>query len=97
MFKTKFGVKMTKIKQNYMVNMIITVSGRVCQLIHYFPGKQRLAINLPWPTHKSKQYMCIELFDTISGDSHFAGIWGYYKVHNKLNTTFIGYQEGRWD
>ncbi len=29
-----------------------------------FPGKQGLAINLPWPALKSKQ--CIELFDIIS-------------------------------
>ncbi len=63
---TKFDVKMTKMKQNYMVNMIMNVSGAVCQLIHYLPGKQGLAINLPWPALKSKQRTCIELFVIIS-------------------------------
>ncbi len=46
-----------------MANMIMNVSETVCQLIHHFPGKQGLAINLPWPALKSKQRMCIELFD----------------------------------
>ncbi len=38
-----------------MANIIMNVLGTVCQLIHYFPGKQGLAINLPWPALKSKQ------------------------------------------
>ncbi len=63
---TKFDAKMTKMKQNYMVNMIMNVSGTVCQLIHYLPGKQGLAINFPWPALKSKQRKCIELFVIIS-------------------------------
>ncbi len=63
---TKFDAKMTKMKQNYIVNMIMNVSGTVCQLIHYLPGKQGLANNLPWPAIKSKQRTCIELFVIIS-------------------------------
>ncbi len=50
---TKFDAKMTKMKQKYMVNMIMNVSETVCQLIHYLPGKQGLAINLPWPALKT--------------------------------------------
>ncbi len=53
-YLTKVDVKMTKMKKNYIVNMIMNVSGKVCQLIHYFPGNQGLAINLPWPALKSK-------------------------------------------
>ncbi len=63
MYLTKFDAKITKMKQNYMANMIMNVSGTVGQLIHYFLGKQGLAINLPWPALKSKQR--IELFDII--------------------------------
>ncbi len=33
-------------KQNYIPNMIMNESGTICQLIHYFTGKQGLAINL---------------------------------------------------
>ncbi len=36
MYQTKFDMKMTKVKQNYMANMIMNVSGTLCQLIHYF-------------------------------------------------------------
>ncbi len=61
--------------------MIMNVSGTVCQLIHYFPSKQGLAINMP--ALKSKQLMCVKHFDIISVDSHLVGILGYYKVHNK--------------
>ncbi len=39
----------------YIANMIMNVSGTVCQLIHYFPSEQESAINLPWPALKSKQ------------------------------------------
>ncbi len=46
--------------------MIMNVSGTVFQLIHYFPGKQGLAINLLWPALQSKQHMYIKLFDIIS-------------------------------
>ncbi len=42
--------------------MIMNVSGTVCQLIHYFPCKQGLAINLLWPALKSEQCICIEFF-----------------------------------
>ncbi len=49
-------------EQNYMTNMIMNVSGTVFQLIHYFPGKQRLAINLLWPALKSK-HTYIEFVD----------------------------------
>ncbi len=49
-----------------MVNLIMNVSGKVYQLIHYLPDKQGLAINLPWPALKSKQRMCIELVVIIS-------------------------------
>ncbi len=52
-------------EQNYMANMIINVSGTVFQLIYYFPGKQRLAINLLLLALQSKQHMYIKLFDTI--------------------------------
>ncbi len=41
----------------------MNISGTVGQLLHYFPAKQGLAINLPWPALKSKQCTCIELFD----------------------------------
>ncbi len=37
-------MKLTKMEQNYMANMIMNVSGTVCQLIHYFPGNQSLKI-----------------------------------------------------
>ncbi len=30
----------------------MNVSGTVCQHIHYFPGKQRLAIDPTWPALK---------------------------------------------
>ncbi len=30
----------------------MNVSGTVCQDIHYFPGKQGLAINMTWPALK---------------------------------------------
>ncbi len=53
-------------EQNYKANMIMNVSGTVFQLIHYFPGKQRLAINLLWPALKSKQHMYIEFVNMIS-------------------------------
>ncbi len=43
---------MTKLKWNYTANMIMNVSVTVCQHIHYFPGKQGLAINLTWPALK---------------------------------------------
>ncbi len=56
-------MKMTKMKRDYMVNMIMNVLVTVCQLIHYLPSKQGLVINLPWPVLKSKQRTCIELFD----------------------------------
>ncbi len=38
-----------------MANMIMNVSRTVCQLIHYFPGKLGLTIDLPWPGLKNKQ------------------------------------------
>ncbi len=48
MYRTKFDPKMIKSKRNYTANMIMNVSGTVCQHIHYFPGKQGLATNLTW-------------------------------------------------
>ncbi len=54
MYQTKFDAKMTKMKWNYMANMIMSVSGTVCYLILYFAVKQRLAINLPGPARKNK-------------------------------------------
>ncbi len=53
-------------EQNYTANMIMNVSGTVFQLIHYFHGKQRLAIDLLWPALKSKQHTYIEFVDIIS-------------------------------
>ncbi len=47
MYRTKFDAKMTKSKWNYTANMIMNVSWTVCQHIHYFHGKQWLAID-PW-------------------------------------------------
>ncbi len=44
-YRTKFDVKMTKMKQNYTVNMIMNVSETVCLFINYYPCKQELAIN----------------------------------------------------
>ncbi len=52
--------KMTKMKPNYMTNMNMNVSGTVCQLIHYFPSKYVLAINMQWSALISKQLMCTE-------------------------------------
>ncbi len=54
--------------------MIMSVSGTVCHLILYFPVKQGLAINLPWPALKNKQHMCfehLEVFLTSSADQCF--------------------------
>ncbi len=52
MYRTKFDTKMTKSKWNYTANMIMNVSGTVCQRIHYFPGKQWLAIDPIWTALK---------------------------------------------
>ncbi len=52
MYRTKFDATMTKSKWNYTVNMIMNVLGTDCQRIHYFPGKQGLAIDPTWPTLK---------------------------------------------
>ncbi len=52
MYQTKFDVEMTKSNCNYTANMIIDVSGTVCQCIHYFPDKQWLAIDPTWPVLK---------------------------------------------
>ncbi len=49
---TKFDAKMTKSKWNYTANMIMNVSGTVCQRIHYFPGKPWLANDPTWPALK---------------------------------------------
>ncbi len=51
-YQTKFDAKMTKSKWNYSANMIMSVSGTVCQRIHYFPSKQWLAIDPTWPALK---------------------------------------------
>ncbi len=48
MYQIKFDAKMTKSKWN----MIMNVLGTVCQRIHYFPGKQWLAIDPTWPAIK---------------------------------------------
>ncbi len=45
-----------------------------------FPGKQWLAINLPWPALKSKQH--IELFDIISCQQGGGGNLFYCCVYN---------------
>ncbi len=52
MYQTKVDAKMTKSKWNYKVNMIMNVSGTVCQHIHYSPGKQWLANDPTWPALK---------------------------------------------
>ncbi len=54
MYRTKFDAKMTKSKGNHTANMIMNVSETVCQCIHYFPGKQWLAIDptYAWPALK---------------------------------------------
>ncbi len=36
--------------------LIMNLSGTVCQLFHYFPGKQELVISLPGQALKSKQW-----------------------------------------
>ncbi len=46
MYRTKFDAKMTKSKWNDTVNMIMNVSGTVCQRIHYFLSKQWLALKV---------------------------------------------------
>ncbi len=48
----RIDAKMTKSKWNYTRNMIMNVSGTVCQCIHYFPSKQWLAIDPTWPALK---------------------------------------------
>ncbi len=83
MYRTKFDAKMTKLKWNYTANMIMNVSGTICQCIHYFPGKQGLAIDPTWPALKVNNACAFWYYQLISVDSHFVRIWGYYKVHNK--------------
>ncbi len=61
-------------KWNYTAIMIMSVLGKVCHLILYFPINQGLAINLSWPARKNKQ--CFELFEvflTSSADQYFFG------------------------
>ncbi len=96
MYPSKFDAKMTKSKWNYTANMIMNVSGTVCQRMHYFLSNQGLAINLTWPALKINNARAFWYHQLISVDSHLVGIQSYYKVHNKSNITFVGYQEGRW-
>ncbi len=86
-------------EQNYMANMIMNVSGTVFQIIHYFPSKQALAINLLRPALQSKQHMYIKLFDIISWSVWILILLAFRaitKYINKQNTAFIGDQIGRW-
>ncbi len=63
---------MTKMKWNYMENMIMSVLGVVCHLILYFPVNQGLAINLQWLSRKNKQrFELFEVFLTSSADQCF--------------------------
>ncbi len=55
-YHTKFDAKMTKMKLDYMVNMIMSVLSIVFNLILYFPVNQGLAIYLPWPARKNKWF-----------------------------------------
>ncbi len=72
MYQTKFDTKMTKMKSNSTAIMIMSVLGIVCHLILYFPIKQGLAINLPWPALKNKQrFELFEAFLTSSTDQCF--------------------------
>ncbi len=53
--------------------------------IHYFPSKQGLAINLPWPALKNKQRMsamCFELFEVFltSADQCFFLLLSFFVV-----------------
>ncbi len=41
--------------------MIMNVSGTVCQRIHYFHGKQWLAIDPTWPALKVKNAHCFDI------------------------------------
>ncbi len=86
--RPNFDAKMTKSKWNYTANMIMNVSGTVCQRMHYFPGKQGLAINLTWPALKVNTARAFWYHQLMSVDSHLVGIWSYYKVHNKKNIPF---------
>ncbi len=83
MYQTKFEAKITKSKWIYTANMIMNVSGAVCKHIHYFPGKQGLAIDLTWPALKVNNARAFWYYQMISVDSHLVGIWSYYKIHNK--------------
>ncbi len=65
MYRIKFDAKMTKLKWNHTANMIMNVSGTFCQRIHYFPGKQWLAIDPTWPALKVNR-----IHELISLDSH---------------------------
>ncbi len=62
--------KMTERKWNYMTDMIMNISGTHCQLIHYFPSKHGLAINLPWSLSK----VCVLNFLTPS--QQWCLVWG---------------------
>ncbi len=68
MYRSKFDMKMTKLKWNYTVNMIMNVSGAVCQRIHYFPGKQWLAIDPTWPALKVNNARGFELLISSADD-----------------------------
>ncbi len=88
-YQTKFDTKMTKIKWNYTVNMIMSVSVTVCHLILYFPIKQGLAINLPWPALKNKQCMCFKRFEAFLTSS--ADLWFFLILFILLNIHGYGF------
>ncbi len=53
-FKVSYKIWL-KNEQNYIGNEIMNVIGTFSQIIHYFPFKQGLDINLLWPILQSKQ------------------------------------------
>ncbi len=48
--------------------MIMNESGAVCQRIHYFPGKQWLAIDPTWPALKVNNARGFELLISSADD-----------------------------
>ncbi len=69
------------------------------QLIHYFPGKQGLAINLLWPALQSKQHtyrVCWHHKEYVYLDIISWSMWILILLAFEAITAFIGDQVGRW-
>ncbi len=90
-----YDCQVTKCTSNlHMENL-----GIVCPLLHHFPSKEGLGINMSWPALKYKQSVLIQLTpadainNTIDTLLLLAFYWvggGSIKVHTKYNTSFFG-------